>query len=1343
LIYIIIPRVDTTYLKLPRGREINLGIGTRTEILLFIGKIIKGGMMKKKNLFLILILLSFIARGLSEVINVPGDYPTIQQGIDAANPGDIVMVAPGVYVEEITLKADVGVIGAGEKKSIIDGGGDSGDVVSAIGNSITNDTKFQGFTVTGAANSGGMPGGGGIFCNSGAAPDICNCRVEGNDQGIAMWNQSSAYLHNNVVINNAYTGISISSASLIINNTVAGNNNGMYDSGGWLPTIMNNIVVGNSNIGIGCVNNSVPTNFSYNDVWGNGNNYHNCSAGPGSISNDPVFVDEPNGDYHLDVGSPCIDSGNPAVQYNDPDGSRNDMGAYGGPGAEVLLPRVNLTSPFQNELNVFHDSDVSAVFTVDMDDTTFGSFSFKLYGNLSGYYTGAVSYDSVAKMATLDPDSLFACGEGMTALLTTDIRSAAGHTFGGFIWQFTSLVDGGSGVYELFNSNGVGTAPTAVATADFNHDGNLDIATANETSGNASVLLGNGNGTFGTPSHYSVGATPDAICAGDFDYDGNNDLAVANNASNNVSILLGNGSGGFGGASHYSANISPNGICTGDFDFDGVLDLATSNAISDDISVLLGDGNGTFALDSSYGLNTTPEEVEAGDVNNDGIFDLLTANQSNTISVLFGNRDGTFDTTGMFPTANSPRDLCGGDFNEDGFLDIATANEGSDNVSVLINDGSGGFNAPANYSVGLDPHSVFSSDLNGDGRMDLVTANKSGGSVSVLLGDGDGTFQPSWEFGTGNGPQYLVGGDFDGDNDIDLCTADHSDNAISILLNFGALEVVATNPFQYEVGASIYTTVSATFNLDIDPPTVDSTSFLVYGSHTGKHPGFVTYDPDCLTASFYPNDGFIEGEVVTSILTKDIMDTNNVHLEGFIWNFTAEITTPSSGSFGNRQDYWVGDETRGLYAGDLDGDWDIDIAASLNQGAIAVLLNNGNGTFGTPNNNTCSIEPIAIFGGDLNWDDDIDLAVINNRPGTANLDILINNGTGIFELGVSYTLSVMGNSIDGGDLDADGDIDIVVSSYWGSSDNVYVMLNNGNAYFTGPYIYSAGTYARGVAARDVDNDGDIDLSVVNGGNDNVSVLLNDGSGVFGNLANYPIGAGPYGIYGFDFNGDRYVDLATANYGSDDVTVILNNGNGTFGSPSSYSTGNNTRALTCADFDGDGYIDIVGSANGMDSVSVLLNSGNGTFGSATQYQVGNTPWGIQSADFDLDGDIDIASANYNSDNVSILFNTGTGTGEVADITKKRTYLQVYPTIFCDNLIIEYCIGKHGLSTEIAIFDITGRKMKSIKLEIGRAQLPTRIVWDGKDERGKGVASGIYFCRLKADERTITKKVLCIR
>src|SRR5579862_4925887 len=83
----------------------------------------------------------------------------------------------------------------------------------------------------------------------------------------------------------------------------------------------------------------------------------------------------------------------------------------------------------------------------------------------------------------------------------------------------------------------VGSGPFAIASGDFNHDGRLDLAVANEAGNDVSVLLSSGTSSFAVPANYGVGSSPDAIAIGDFNGDGQLDLAVANAGSSNVSIL--------------------------------------------------------------------------------------------------------------------------------------------------------------------------------------------------------------------------------------------------------------------------------------------------------------------------------------------------------------------------------------------------------------------------------------------------------------------------------------------------------------------------------------------------------------------------------------------------------------------------------------------------------------------------------------------------------------------------------------------------------------------------------------------------------------------------------------
>jgi hypothetical protein len=314
----------------------------------------------------------------------------------------------------------------------------------------------------------------------------------------------------------------------------------------------------------------------------------------------------------------------------------------------------------------------------------------------------------------------------------------------------------------------IGTGPTAVTIGDFNGDGLADLAAVNAGgagSNNVNVLFGNGDGTFKSAVAYPVGSGPSAVATGDFNNDGNLDLAVTD-ANNTVDILLNNGNGTFQTAVPYPANSDPVSVATGYFNDGPNLDLAVVNGTTESdgtVSILLGNGDGTFELPVSYAVGKGPLSVAAGDFDLDGNLDLAVTNKlDNTITILWGNGDGTFQEPGqILDTDNGPDSVVVGDFNHDGMLDLAAANRGGNDVSVLLNNGNRGFQAAVNYTAGGQPYSIATEDFIGNGFLDLVTANQKSNNVSVLLGNGDGTFQTPLTWPAGSGPVSVAVGGFE------------------------------------------------------------------------------------------------------------------------------------------------------------------------------------------------------------------------------------------------------------------------------------------------------------------------------------------------------------------------------------------------------------------------------------------------------------------------------------------------------------------------------------------------------------------------------------------------------
>ena len=199
---------------------------------------------------------------------------------------------------------------------------------------------------------------------------IENINASDNADGIWLQNSNNNTLINNIVSNN-FKDFSIylqeSNSTTIINNTITGNKGSGILSYYSSSTVMNNIIVNNAGYGIVCSPYLSITN-SYNDIWNNdkGNYIGGCFEGTGDISAEPLFMNADNGDYRLYIGSPCIDAGNPNPEYNDVDGNRNDMGAYGGP--------EGISYPYQDGPPVVENVVAEPLFVLSGSDVTITAY---------------------------------------------------------------------------------------------------------------------------------------------------------------------------------------------------------------------------------------------------------------------------------------------------------------------------------------------------------------------------------------------------------------------------------------------------------------------------------------------------------------------------------------------------------------------------------------------------------------------------------------------------------------------------------------------------------------------------------------------------------------------------------------------------------------------------------------------------------------------------------------------------------------------------------------------------------------------------------------------------------
>jgi len=708
-----------------------------------------------------------------------------------------------------------------------------------------------------------------------------------------------------------------------------------------------------------------------------------------------------------------------------------------------------------------------------------------LIGNGDGTYKAAVTYDTGAGQATSIATG-DVNGDGKLDLIVTSSLTASNGTI-------NVLLGNGDGTFQgQVSYTSGGDNPSALAVADVNGDGKLDVVVANQCGlgnsagcgwpGTIGVLLGNGDGTFQAAQTYSTGlCAPDSVVVADLNGDGKVDVLFDGAFSScNASFMHGVGDGSFQAPTQV---LAASGYVTGgDVNGDGKIDIvvvtpgvpnATTSAAGT-LNVLLGNGSGSFTLSQSTAVPVNAPVVLA-DVNGDGKLDFVAGASCNGcynsgVGIFLGNGDGTFQSAQMFDsTGEENATVAVADLNGDGKLDIAAASpcgvtndlcsEGS--VGVLVGNGDGTFRAPTPYQVAELQYATYAAtaDLDGDGKLDLVFADSYGltgtsGSALVFLGNGDGTFGSGKSYSSGGyGTHSVVLADVNKDGKLDLVMANQcaigslcgrTDNGqVAILLGNGD---GTFQPAQiYNSGGSDAASIAvadlnADGNLDVVVANGNSNTFTVL---LGNGDG--TFQ----SATSFASGGYLP----TSLAISDV--NGDGKLDVLVSNFCPDSTCGSNGvisvqlgdghgSFTPFQSYSSGGNRAGpLALVDLNGDGKLDIAVqnvcatgetpqNCVTGTMGVLLGNGDGTFQAPT--TTSLlsgyngRSFQLAVADFDGDGKLDIA-------TGPAEILLGKGDGTFH--APLVLPAAGVGFVPGDFNGDGKMDLAIGG-----GNVVVLLND-------------------------------------------------------------------------------------------------------------------------------------------------------------------------------------------------------------------------------------------------------------------------------------------------------------